>query len=290
MKFLIRELGWDGWRAEFEKALRRGPGRGRRRAFPSTPSTRRSRPRPTAPARRRPPSRRRRARARSRGGARARHRPRASAHRSPVSSDDCVALAAHERAAAEAGRATRSSRSRCPSATSPAPSCACSPTSPLAYGDGTVRTTARPGPPLPLGARDATCRELLPPAGRRGPRPGRRGHAGRRHELPGRRGLPPRRHPVARPRPLLGDHLRARPDLVAAGPRPRHQDQRLPQRLRPAPRRRPRLPGQRAQGRRQGRAAVLRDGGRRRRRRPARASAAWPPRSPPAACRRRSSG
>ena len=57
---------------------------------------------------------------------------------------------------------------------------------------------------------------------------------------------------------VLGEHLSERPDLVGGAPGARHQDQRLPERLRPAPRRRHRLPGQPAQGRRPGRAAVLR--------------------------------
>ena len=65
---------------------------------------------------------------------------------------------------------------------------------------------------------------------------------------------------------LLGQHLARQPRGRGAGAGPPHQDQRLPQRLRPAPHRRPRLPGQHPQGRRQGGAAVLRDARRRRRR------------------------
>ena len=81
---------------------------------------------------------------------------------------------------------------------------------------------------------------------------------------------------------LLADHLAARPDLVAAGPRPQAEDQRLPERLRPAPRRRPRLPGQRAQGGGQGAAPVLRDarGRGREGRRPLRADRGQGPRAP----------
>ena len=63
---------------------------------------------------------------------------------------------------------------------------------------------------------------------------------------------------------LLEDQLRARPDLIAEGRRRAHQDQRLPERLRPASHRDDRLPGQRAPARRPRRAAVLRDGRRRR--------------------------
>ena len=49
---------------------------------------------------------------------------------------------------------------------------------------------------------------------------------------------------------LLEDHLRARPDLDRRGRRRAHQDQRLPERLRPASHRDDRVPGQRAAGRR----------------------------------------
>ena len=49
---------------------------------------------------------------------------------------------------------------------------------------------------------------------------------------------------------LLEDHLRARPDLIAAADGARDQDQRLPERLRPASRRDHRIPGQRAPDRR----------------------------------------
>ena len=49
---------------------------------------------------------------------------------------------------------------------------------------------------------------------------------------------------------LLEDHLARAARSRRGGPRPRHQDQRLPERLRPASHRGHRLPGQRAQGRR----------------------------------------
>ena len=49
---------------------------------------------------------------------------------------------------------------------------------------------------------------------------------------------------------LLEDHLRARPDLIATADGAQHQDQRLPERLRPAPHRDDRFPGQRAADRR----------------------------------------
>ena len=64
---------------------------------------------------------------------------------------------------------------------------------------------------------------------------------------------------------LLEDHLRARPGPDRRGRRRAHQDQRLPERLRPASHRDDRLPGQRAPPRLARRAAVFRHGRRRRR-------------------------
>ena len=80
---------------------------------------------------------------------------------------------------------------------------------------------------------------------------------------------------------FLGDHLREHPELVADGARSADQDQRLPERLRPASHRGPRIPGQRAKGRRQSRSSVLRHGRRRTggRRRPVRPPGGEDPRA-----------
>ena len=78
---------------------------------------------------------------------------------------------------------------------------------------------------------------------------------------------------------LLEEHLRARPDLIAAADGAQHQDQRLPERLRPASHRDDRLPGQRAAARLARRAAVFRDGRRRRHRDGRDLRAAWRRRS-----------
>ncbi len=106
---------------------------------------------------------------------------------------------------------------------------------------------------------------------------------------PGRRIVPPGGHAVARPRaPARGAAARAaRPDCQ--GGRRAHQDQRLPERLRPAPHRHDRIPGQRAAGGRQAGAAVLRDGRRRQRPSAARASREPPPRFRPGGSPKRSS-
>ena len=89
---------------------------------------------------------------------------------------------------------------------------------------------------------------------------------------------------------LLEDQLRARPDLIAKADGAQHQDQRVPERLRPASHRDDRVPGQRAACRRPRRAAVLRDGRRRRRASTAPASAGWRRKCRRAASRRSSSG
>ena len=126
-------------------------------------------------------------------------------------------------------------------------SCACSPTSREPYGDGTVRTTARPGPVFRW-VRIADVPDAVSPPGRGGPGPAGRAHARGRDELPGRRVLPPRGHAVARPRARCSATAARAARPRRRGARARHQDQRLPERLRPAPHRGPRLPGQRAPG------------------------------------------
>ena len=66
---------------------------------------------------------------------------------------------------------------------------------------------------------------------------------------------------------VLADHLLERQDHRGGPAGDGHQDQRLPERLRPASHRRHRVPGQPEEGRVAAGAAVLRDGRRRRRRR-----------------------
>ena len=84
---------------------------------------------------------------------------------------------------------------------------------------------------------------------------------------------------------VLADHLTRASGSRGGVARTGHQDQRLPERLRPASHRGHRLSGQPAKGRRAARAAVLRDGRRRRRRRRRPRSDAWRRRfRPVAAC------
>ena len=159
-----------------------------------------------------------------------------------------------------------------------------------AYGDGTVRVTAEQDLVLPLGPARQTC--PLSTAGSRPPASAcptpTRSPTSRAARAPSRASWPSRSRAASARR--SSDTCARTPELIDLAPRSRHQDQRLPERLRPAPHRGPRLPGQRAQGRRQGGAAVLRDGRRRHRRRTARPSAAWRPRCRRGARRRRSSG
>ena len=125
------------------------------------------------------------------------------------------------------------------------------------------------GPGVPLGPPRRPAGAVRPARSGR-TRPARRRHDRRRHQLSRRRVVQAGGDAVARARP----GARAAPARHAGADRPgaraRHQDQRLSQRLRPASHRDHRLPGQPAQGRRQGRAAVLHPGRRRHRRRAAR--------------------
>ena len=93
----------------------------------------------------------------------------------------------------------------------------------------------RPGPRPALGARRGRPR-LLPAARGRLAGAARREHDRGRDELPGRGVLPPGGDAVARPRPAARrpPARAARPDRRRGGPP--DQDQRLPERLRPAPR------------------------------------------------------
>ena len=279
MKFLIRNLGWDVWRAEFEARARARCAPRAARACPSSPDDppveqapageRAQAPAPEAVAARaasavltRPgPAARRRAPCcasstpSSRRWARTNVRPQRQAGYSVVSVTvplgDLTA-----RADAPAGRPRPSLRRR------------------------HRAHVPEPGPALPLGPHARRARSPRAP-GRGGPPARRLEHGGRRDELPGRGGLPAGGHAVARPRQgLLRPPRRPARDRGRGG-RPRHQDQRLPERLRPAPRGGPRLPGQRAPGGGQGGAPVLRHGGGRRPRgrgplRPARGQGARP--------------
>ena len=103
----------------------------------------------------------------------------------------------------------------------------------------------RPGPPVALGADERGAGALPPPGGGRS-RARRRGHGRGRDELPRGGGVPSRGHPVARSRPASRRSPARAPGPRGRGGRSPHQDQRLPQRLRPASHRGRRLPGQRA--------------------------------------------
>ena len=113
-----------------------------------------------------------------------------------------------------------------------------------AYGDGTVRVT--PDQDLLFRWVNACdVRQLYRRLAAAGLGLAEAGTDRRRRELPGRGNLPPGGDAVARPRPAArGSPARAsRSDR--GGRRRAHQDQRLPERLRPASHRDDRLPGQR---------------------------------------------
>ena len=278
MKFLIKELGRDRFRAEVR--ARAGEVRAEGGAAlpfdPEAPPIE-GRARLGAP---RPPSRRLRSpRACGRRGARS--RTHAAAPAGPARARRRLrALAPHQRARRRSRPATPRSRSPCRSATSPAAQLrVAAATWPRPTATVRVRTTAdqdlvlrwvRASDVPALYRRLAAASLGLPDANT----------IADVTSCPGRGVVPPGRHPVARPRPAA-----RRPPARAARPGgggrgPADQDQRLPERLRPPPRRRPRVPGQRAPPGRARGAAVLRDGRRRRGRRRARASAASRPRFP----------
>ena len=100
----------------------------------------------------------------------------------------------------------------------------------------------QPGPALPLGEDDRRA-VALRAAGRGGPRSRGRPHDCQPDELPGAEAC---KLAVTQSRGLgkvLSDHLAARPGPGGRGRRPRHQDQRLPERVWTAPRRGPGVPG-----------------------------------------------
>ena len=206
MKFLIKSLGWDGFRRSSTRSSRRSA-RGRRAAaVRSRASAGRRAPRLARAAAGRPPIR-----SRARRGGRA--------ARGPASSRASRPVLAHRRARARAGATNVRPQkqpgyaivtwSRRRSATSPRRRCGCSPS--CARASATARARhARAEPGVPLGAERRGA--ALYAGSRRRPRPRRRRHARRRHQLPGRRVVPARGDAVARPRPLLGDQpARARP-------------------------------------------------------------------------------
>jgi sulfite reductase beta subunit-like hemoprotein len=271
MKFLIKELGWDGWRAEFDKELRtfREEG-GAPLSFPEDALAVEAAPdwpRTTAPSI---------AECAERASSAVVRGPGLlpdSAPRSAAVRYDLQWASTNVRPQKQPGYSTVTV------------------TLPLgdltgaqlriigdlaqAYGDGTVRTTVRQGL-LFRWVRNQDVAELYRRLAAAAMGQGGANTVADVTSCPGAESCKlavtqSRGHPAR----AAGPHLRR--------PRPRHQDQRLPQRLRPASRGRHRLPGQRAQGRRPGPAPVLPDGGRRRGRegrRPLRAPGRQGPRAP----------
>ena len=245
MKFTIKALGWDDVPRAVRGGARRVQARGRRAAAVRSADAvaigggARLDAGGAADAAGR---RRGGQHARERPGHHAGHRPAAAAAATPT----CAGCAA---TSASSGRpATATSPCACRSATSRPGRCACSPISPTRTATATMRLTVDQNV-LYRWVKTDVGRAVLSAAGGRGPRRARCRHAQRRRQLPRRGELPAGGDAVARARPRADrapERAARSRGHGAVGP---HQDQRLPERLRPASHRLDRLPGQRAQGR-----------------------------------------
>ena len=245
LKFVVRALGWDGFRARFEEALDGVPTEGGARCRSIPPAPRSETAPDWAPA----------AAADTPGGRRdgehagdavpgimpgtVRLQPLPDAYRS---------LDAQQRQQAAAARLLPRDRAACRSATSLRVRCACLPISPRLTATASMRLTVEQNV-LFRWVKARIDRAVLPaPRGSR-TRGARCQHAERRGELPGRGELPAGRDAVARARPRAhGASQRpsrtGRPGAVRS-----HQDQRLPERMRTASHRVDRVPGKRSQAR-----------------------------------------
>ena len=241
-------MGWDAWKAEFERELADVRAEGGARAA--------LRPRAIRPSSRHPWGPRPAPRARRIGGAGAVGR----AHADPAFAPETRPRAACSTTSCAAGPRTNVRPQRqdgysivtvtVPLGDLTGGADARSRRAGRAYGDGTRAHDARTRTCSSAGSDAPTC----PRSTRGSPRPASTAATPTpRADVTSCPGAEACRLAVTQSRGLgrlLSDHLAARPDLVAEAGGLRHQDQRLPQRLRPAPRRRPRLPGQRAPGRR----------------------------------------
>ena len=264
MKFLIKTLGWDRWRDEVldRRSERRSRAEGGRRALPFDPDAPPIEERPERAVAAAAIDAVRAADRVVDAGHRARASRRAST-RSPSDERACRGVGVDQRpAAAAAGLRGRRS-------------------SDLLLGDvtaGQLRVLARlargvrrrddpadaGSEPVPaVGAGSAAWPCLFDVSPRRALRAAGASTIADVTSCPGRRVVQARRHAVARPGSRAQRRARRASRSRARAPDARHQDQRLSERLRPASHRDARLPGQRAQGRRPRRAAVLRDGRRR---------------------------
>ena len=260
LKFLVKSLGWDGFSVEYERERAELlPGAA---ALPFDPS--------------RPPVEERAGLASSAARSSLEEiaaRATATAVIGPgivpkveprltVQSRGVRRVVAHERAAAEAGWLLdrhRHDGARRPDVGTDA---ACLASSPKIYGDGTIRVTMDQNL-LFRWVRNENVEAFYKSLAAAGfARPG----AGTLSDVTSCPGAESCKLAVTQSRGLgrvLSDHLLERPDHRRRVRRHGHQDQRLPERLRSAPHRRHRLPGQLEEGRQAAGAAVLRDGRRR---------------------------
>ena len=257
MKFTVKALGWDAFKAKFEEYLAEFKAAGGAPLVLSEDALRpRNGPGLGAPDRAVHPGRGRRV---GHAGHRSRHR---AGNGEAADRARCLrALAAHQRGAAEAGRLSPRDRATAARRHHVRASCACWPiwprrTATARCASRCSRTSCSGGCP-PSTVEPFYQRLMAADLGHL-----RRDDAGRRRELPGCGELPPGRDAVARARTHADRVPERAPRSGRRGAVGHHQDQRLPERMRPAPRGVDRVPGQCPQGGRQGRAAVLRDGGR----------------------------
>ena len=254
MKFLIKSLGWDGWRAAYEVGVC-GGARGRRRssAIRSRSASRGDRARLAAPGRagprRRLPCARQVRRSRAPGIV-----PQVRPSLSVSPEAKLRWLRTNVRPQKQQGFAIVTATVPLGDFTGEQMRVLADLS--LAFSDGSVRIT--PDQDLvfrwvPLADVETLYEHLC---GRR-PLAARCGHHCRRHQLPGCGVVPPGSHPVTRARQAA----RRSPARAPAPGRRRagraHQDQRLPERMRTAPRGRHRVPGQHPQDRRDGRSRSI---------------------------------
>ena len=247
MKFMIKTLGWDALARGVRPRADRVPP-ARRRCRRSRSIRRRPSRSPTG-CRTSSPSVGHIA-ARVAGGPRSRARAHADDRAGASSRRRGVrAVARDQRPAAEAVRLRDGDRRPCRSAISRASRCACS-------ASWRARTATAPSASRPIRicvfrwVNVGDVRELYRRLAAAGLGLAEAGTVADVTSCPGAESC---RLAVTQSRGLgrlLEDHLRARPDLDRRGRRRAHQDQRLPERLRPASHRDDRVPGQRAAARR----------------------------------------
>ena len=247
MKFMIKALGWARWRDEYDRELAGMPAARRGADARDRHAGRRGDARA-----RRGPSRRRRSRSRARVTVGPGQGPGHHAGGHPGAEQPATRITrggARRTCGRRSNSATRSSTATVPLGDMTSAQMRVIGDLAQAYGDGTVRVTMDQNLVFRW-VKSGDVRALYRAARRRGPRAGGSRIGCRRRQLPGRRIVPARGDAVARPGPSARRPSARAPRSDRGGRRRAHQDQRLPERLRPASHRDDRLPGQRPPDRR----------------------------------------